>query len=515
MIRKVIFFTMLFILPITSSASIFKVKFYKNDQYVSKLNVYVFSSKRYYNASEISRLLGGKNYWYSVSKKMLIQLKSHTISIQKDSDLVKYDNEYSQEISNPMLVRGGKFFLSEEIFLHPSFSKTLGFRLEYSNEDSLLKLYEKINISSIRYFSYKDKTRVVIYLYDSLEYSVSRQTGGKLVLSIIGGSYPVAQETIEIKDGVLNSISVFQEGKSVKVNFDLTENYSDSSVFTLESPHRIVLDLKAEEKKIENRIGDPLPTIIPEVPVSSASASTAVAVLPDSIEIKNRSKKIIIIDPGHGGKDPGGKRCFGMKEKDINLSIAKELYKLLSLNQYFEPIITRDNDVFIPLNERSRIANDKNADIFISIHANASRHSKEKGFEIYFLSEKASDPWSAEVADYENSVIALEDDSKVYDSAALILHSLARNEYINEGSLLASYVSKAMEKKTPFQNRGIKQAAFYVLRGSYCPGILVETGFMTNPTDQKNMNNPKVRKKVAQAIYEGLKEYARKKEWIK
>ena len=176
-------------------------------------------------------------------------------------------------------------------------------------------------------------------------------------------------------------------------------------------------------------------------------------------------------------------------------------------------ILTRDTDVFIPLTERSDIANKYKADLFVSIHANASRDRREKGFEVYFMSENASDPWAAEVADYENSVVGLEDNVESSDASALLLHSLARNEYVNEGSTLAGLISKELEKSTPFFNRGVKQAAFYVLRGTYTPGVLVELGFMTNAKDQKNMNDKKVRTKAANAIYKGIMKYAQMKRW--
>lgn len=507
-----------FLFPLVFSVSfahagISQVKFYKNDQYISKIKVYMFSDRRYYDCSQITNKLGGKTYWYSVSGKMLIQLKSHKISIEKKTDRITYDDE-SISLSNCLIIRGGKVFVSEEVFLNPLFSKTVGLRLEFLESENSLKIYEKINISSVRHFSYKDKTRVVFYLYEPLEYSISRQEGAKLIISLINGSYPAAKEDIVINDGIVKTVSVAQEGKSVKVIFDLDENFNDVKVFTLSAPHRIVADLIAVENPIKNRLGD-LPVISPESKNDTQSVSTVASVLPDSVSSGKKDKRKIFIDPGHGGKDSGGNRIFGMKEKDINLDVALKLNEMLSKHSEFEVFVTRKKDIFIPLNERCEMANKSSSDLFISIHANASKNRKENGFEIYFLSEKATDPWSAEVADYENSVISLEDDTKIYDSAALVLHSLAKNEYINEGSILASYVAKNFEKKTPFKNRGIKQAAFYVLRGTYAAGVLVEIGFMTNLNDQKNMNNLKVRKKVAEAIYKGILEYAKKKEWIK
>lgn len=235
--------------------------------------------------------------------------------------------------------------------------------------------------------------------------------------------------------------------------------------------------------------------------------------IPDKVVLARTGIKRIVIDAGHGGKDPGGPRVSGLKEKELNLLAAKELHALLKKEPLFDVLLTRKTDVFIPLAERSRIANDFKADIFISIHANACGRRGENGFEIYFMSENASDPWASEVADYENSVMNLEDGGGEKDPAAMLLHSMARNEYMNDGSRLAGLVAAEMGRGTPFVNRGVKQAAFYVLRGTYAPGILVEMGFMTNPGDQKKMNDKKVRAKIAKTIYRGVLKYAELKDW--
>ena len=246
-----------------------------------------------------------------------------------------------------------------------------------------------------------------------------------------------------------------------------------------------------------------------EAPASSAAGVN----IPDKMVLEKSGRKKIVIDAGHGGKDPGGRKLFGLKEKEMNLLVAKELYDLLKGDEMFDAMLTRNSDVFVPLADRSIISNNFKADIFVTIHANASRDRREKGFEIYFMSEKASDPGAAEVADYENSVVGLEDGGGQQDATAMLLHSMARNEYLNEGSRLAGLVSSEMEKRTPFVNRGVKQAAFYVLRGTYSPGILVEMGFMTNSGDEKVLNDKKGRAKIANAIYKGILKYAEMKQW--
>jgi len=256
--------------------------------------------------------------------------------------------------------------------------------------------------------------------------------------------------------------------------------------------------------------------VIPPAPPpgwQGTDVSSGVLNIPDKMVLDRSARKKVVIDAGHGGKDPGGKKLFGLKEKEMNLLVAKELYEQLKGEGMFDVTLTRDSDEFIPLADRSVMANNAKADIFISIHANASRDRREKGFEIYFMSEKASDPWAAEVADYENSVIGLEDGGGQADPAAMLLHSMARNEYLNEGGRLAGFITAEMEKRTPFVNRGVKQAAFYVLRGTYSPGVLVEMGFMTNSSDQKSLNDKNTRKKIANAIYRGVMKYAETKQW--
>jgi|GEM_PF-603756 len=250
-------------------------------------------------------------------------------------------------------------------------------------------------------------------------------------------------------------------------------------------------------------------------PVPAAVVAPAVLRIPDKVQVSGKVKKIVI-DPGHGGKDPGGRKLFGLKEKEINLYTALALEKLFDKNDKFQVMLTRSDDVFIPLNGRSLKANEFGVDIFISLHANAASNRNQKGFEIYHMSETASDPGAEEVANYENSVVKFDNEAYKQDTTAMMLHSLARTEYMNEGGYLAALVAEEMSRETPFSVRGtkgVKQAAFYVLRGTYAPGILVETGFMTNYNDDKNLNDKKVLDKVAQAIYNGVLRYAELKGW--
>ncbi len=550
MLRKILVSLVLAAAASPAAAAVNEASLVRNGKYVGKLETYSYGGTVYFDAARLSRYLGGKVYWYPVSGKMVFQLKGKKVQASVDSDEVLFDKE-SVMIRAPVIVRGGKSFLSRDFVLSPGFQACFGFGPRYDQAAGALEISEKMSVASYNYFSHKDKTRLVLYLNEPLGFQTYQKSNNLLLLVVSGGS-AASPEKIEVGDGVVRTIDMTQENKALRIGISMGEKAAGFNAFKLSDPDRIVVDILAKAGGRPEVPGTPsaepesLPpsaaavgtdsevmeiapssassvgargaaagpaAIAPAAPSAQAREAAAAPGLPDKAVVDPKARKKVVIDAGHGGRDPGGRRVSGMKEKDINLAVAKELRKLLEKEGFFEVLMVRTSDVFVPLAARSEFANRHNADVFISLHANATRRSTEHGFEIYFMSENASDPMAAEVADYENSVLELEDESQRPDAAAMLLHSLARNEYLNEGSQLAAFVAREFEKHTPFKNRGVKQAAFYVLRGTYAPGILVEMGFMTNPRDQKNLSSPAVHAKMARAIYSGLGKYAELKGW--
>jgi len=222
--------------------------------------------------------------------------------------------------------------------------------------------------------------------------------------------------------------------------------------------------------------------------------------------------RTVVIDPGHGGKDPGAIGSRGSKEKDIVLKIAHKLAKELHRNLKTRVILTRYHDVFLPLAERTAIANRENADLFISIHANSALKSRTKGFEVYFLSDEASDEEAEAVANMENSVIALEEKKEKGNELSSILWSLAMNEFMNESCELCSLVASEVDKNLgAVENRGVKQAGFRVLRGAKMPAILLEAAFISNRSEEKKLKSSKFHNELVQAVSTGVERY---KEWV-
>lgn len=229
----------------------------------------------------------------------------------------------------------------------------------------------------------------------------------------------------------------------------------------------------------------------------------------------NTKKKIstVVIDPGHGGKDPGAHGSFS-QEKNIALHIALKLGNYIKKNiPDVKVIYTRETDIFIPLLDRAPIANKNQADLFISIHVNSNPNGKAFGTETYAMGlAKTQD--NLEVAKRENSVILLEDNySAKYDgydpksSESFIIFSLVQNTNIDQSLNFASYVQSQLNEKAQRLNRGVKQAGYLVLWKTTMPSVLIETGFISNTEEEKFINSENGSDMIASAIYRAFKNY--------
>ena len=223
--------------------------------------------------------------------------------------------------------------------------------------------------------------------------------------------------------------------------------------------------------------------------------------------IKPGKSKVIVIDPGHGGKDPGAIGPSGVKEKDITLSIARRLKKILEKRGY-TVILTRNGDVFVPLARRTEMANKVGASMFISIHCNASRKKDSHGVQVFYLSPARTDDARAAAA-LENKALLLEDNPVVKDLSELayIMTDMVQSEYQRESSLLAYLLEQKLSRETGFEARGPEGAGFYVLYGAFMPAVLVETAFITNPNEEKKLKTNSYQEKIAKAVADGVEEF--------
>lgn len=219
--------------------------------------------------------------------------------------------------------------------------------------------------------------------------------------------------------------------------------------------------------------------------------------------------KTIVIDPGHGGKDPGAIGNDGLKEKEVTLDVAQRLARLLE-ERGINVTLTRDSDKFVSLWRRSQIANTNQASFFISVHANSARAKMAKGLEVYYLSD-ATDDTARALEAAENASLDLEKSSFDEDEPSTDLEAtlwdMLYSENRVESKELASSICQAIEPKISMVNRGVKSARFYVLKGTKMPAVLIEVGFISNREEEAHLANSYYRQELVESVADGILSY--------
>ena len=286
---------------------------------------------------------------------------------------------------------------------------------------------------------------------------------------------------------------------AVRVVVDI-KSFKTYKIFSLKDPFRIVIDVWGAVAKKTTGPQSPKVTLKNngKLPASALAKQFALGI------------SRVIIDPGHGGRDYGASGYLkGVHEKDVVLQISRKLAKKIRQELDCQVFMTRNSDTFLTLEERTAIANTKNADLFISVHTNSHRDRGVFGIETYFLN-LATDDESIRVAAMENAT-----STKNISDLQNILFDLVQNAKINESSRLAGHVQGSLinvlksRRYSRINDKGVKQAPFYVLLGAQMPAILVETSFISNPRECKRLINPKYQERLSEAIVEGIKKYVR------
>lgn len=232
---------------------------------------------------------------------------------------------------------------------------------------------------------------------------------------------------------------------------------------------------------------------------------------PDYRSASESRLKTIVIDAGHGGYDTGAIGPAGIEEKDVNLSVALMLADILRHRLGCTVLLTRTEDVFVPLEERTEFANKNRADLFISVHSNAALNRGVNGVETYFLSFDATDDDAMRLAAVENGLAGVDGRQTPEENGDIstILSDLTMTAAHHDSARLAESVQSSMLKAAGNENRGVKQAPFIVLSGAGMPAILVEVGFITNPAEEKRLSSKKSRFNTAVSIAEGVMNFKR------
>jgi N-acetylmuramoyl-L-alanine amidase len=410
-------------------------------------------------------------------------------------------------------------------------------------------------VTSIRSWNAENYTRIVVEMEDAVKYQAARIKNPDRIyfdLDRAKLSPALAGKTFELQNGFLKGIRVAQNQKGVvRIVLDV-DSVNDYSAFLLPNPYRLVIDVhgKAEPVAARHTVAhSPPATEVAETEsVTSKPAGKAAepesadagksAAAPEGTTAPHRSTRSrhepaappatpkptrdgqlpltralglkisrIVIDAGHGGHDTGTIGPHGLMEKDLCLDVALRLGKLIGERlPGAEVIYTRKDDTFVPLENRTALANQEKADLFISIHANSSHDQSARGVETYYLNFATSED-SMEVAARENAL----SQSSIHELQDLI-KKIARNEKIEESKELASDIQEAlsgrMQKTSRAEkDRGVKKAPFVVLIGANMPSVLSEISFLSNPSDERMLKRAEQRQRVAEGLFHGVESY--------
>ena len=434
---------------------------------------------------------------------------------------------------------------------------------------------DQVRLTNVRNFGGPDYARVVIDLSGETPYTDSRAGAGRLSLSLGGAAVSPSlygRRFIVGESSLLKRIVVTGSAQpGVKVDIEVS-SLSDHSVFRLSDPERIVIDLHAagtaskpryemastahesapatdaagpaeveSAAKPEKRVAAES-TAKPAGPSSKGGAILSLPEITDPIlpynpaDAHNPAKppapaagavatavdgrttdapvKCVVIDPGHGGHDTGTISPGGMREKDLVLDVARRLRGYIKRNYPdVEVILTRDADRFIALEERTAIANSRRADLFISIHANASPSKGASGVETFFLSPDRAKSEDLQAATRENAKLASEGTAEKLQP---VVASVTVGNRVAESRELARYIQAGLVRGIGAQsprtamNRGVKHAPFVVLLGAAMPSVLAEVSFLSNPRDEALLQTPAFRERIAASLFAGFNSYLKK-----
>ncbi|MBI5183131.1 MAG: N-acetylmuramoyl-L-alanine amidase, partial [Nitrospinae bacterium] len=351
---------------------------------------------------------------------------------------------------------------------------------------SNLSFAEKMaRIINIRPWTNPKYTRIVIDIDGKVEFKEHRLINPeRFYIDILNAIIDpkLMEHPIPINDSIVKRIRTGQQKDAARIVLDIN-NINRFKVFSLDDPSRIIIDLW----------GTPIPgTTLPDTEKKGEEINREESVIEKDRGIGDKGKELvhkIVIDPGHGGKDPGAIGKGGIEEKNVVLDIAKRLKGIMEKEGNYKVILTREKDVFIPLEERTFIANEKEADIFISIHTNASDHSLVNGIETYYLSNALSKR-AFKIAARENMATQ----KSVNNDVQFILADMKANSKINESVQLASTIQTSLVNKlsktySEIMDLRIKGGPFYVLYGADMPSVLIETSFISNPAEERRLCN--------------------------
>ena len=444
----------------------------------------------YISAKDLAHSFTSKLYENTERKKLVLYIAGRKIKISGNSSYIMIDDKPYQ-MPQITRVESNDLYVPAEDFLG-ILKATILPGINFDSRKEFLDIdIIRFNITGIHIDVKSNGT--IIRLTTKKPFSERNISSfinkhGWYYLTVAGAMVDTTTINAGLSRGIVRRIESDQIGKTAQVAFKLGKEVISHEWYQSLDPNEIVITLRTPLGKVDEYIED----------------------------VKERWRlDTVVLDAGHGGKDPGSQGKYGTKEKDVVLDITKRVGRLLEKNAGIKVVYTRDEDVFVPIIDRTKMANDTNGKLFVSVHANANKNRKIQGFETYLLRPGKSED-AIEVASRENAVIKLEEKTGQYDNLTgenLIMATMAQSMFMKESEDLAAIIQMELDKRLNTPNRGVKQAGFYVLIGASMPNVLVEVGFISNPAEEKKLKQAVHKQRIAESIYEGIKhfKYSREK----
>jgi len=482
-------------IPFTESASSASIDVLNMiDQKDNELAILDGEQEPYVSVKEVSKLFTDRLPFKNAARqKIVLYIGNQRVKISKLSSFLVIDDQVFQ-MSKHAIGKYDEIYVPAESFFSILKQSILP-GLDYDAAKRLLSLnLIEFNINSVDIEQKSNGT--ILRINTSQQFSdgdISSfvNNNGWFYLTVREGIVDTSMIKKTDTRGVVTKVTSNQFDESAQLAFRLRSDIIGHEVYQSSDPNAIIVTLRTPFKKLATHIKD----------------------------MKKRWRlDTVVLDAGHGGKDGGAVGKYGTKEKNTVLDITKRVGSLLEKNTHINVMYTREEDVFVPLWKRTKIANEANGKLFVSIHLNSNPNRRVRGFETYLLRPGKTDD-AIEVASRENAVIKMEEGKtrKKYNAMTgenLIMATMAQSMFMKESEDLAAYIQEALDPLLDSPNRGLKQAGFYVLIGASMPNVLVEAGYISNPNEERKFKSAAYRQKVAKGIYSGIMRFRKSREQV-
>ncbi|HHS12942.1 MAG TPA: hypothetical protein ENN03_04145 [bacterium] len=445
----------------------------------------------YVRIDDLATLMGLRTSYVPDKRKIVVRLGSRALVLTALNPFVMVD-DVPWQMPLPTLVVDTFIYVPLQLFIE-IFGDLFPSQIQFEEESGRMIIRRPdVNITGVEVET-KDNGSVVriITTQNFQEKEIAAFHKDRwLNITLYGGKLDSSQIVTTVPKGMVRQIAPFQFEKSAQISILMGHDITNTQVFV--NPGEVLVSVRSGK-------------IIDRTAVNQRE--------------NDRSRWLIdriILDPGHGGRDPGAVGPTGLLEKTVTLDIAKRLKKSLETRADVEVLLTRETDVAVPLKKRTQFANANNGKLFISIHCNGNKNRSVHGYSTYVLGT-AKTQEALELAEKENSVIDFEESTeyyKEYEDAFHILNAIAQSSYLKESMDLARIVNESFKglKSISQSGRGVYQAGFYVLIGAAMPRILVETAYISNPYEERLLKTRAFRQKIAESLCDSIIRFKEKYE---